>query len=609
MVFRSPFAPPSLHRAGGMEDKRSTRSRDSVVSNPSVTSTVSESAATTQQFSALNAGGGASNAAPANFSNAAPNNDAQSVLVSSANAVDASVYDRLLKDYKRLRSKVEVLEKENEDLRASLWEVSWRSKPHKDRLLAGAAGVDEVVNAPIASAAVDSDYLKLNEAPPSSSIASSLLRSDASAPSATSSTRDVALNREHAISLPSTRENGEPSTREYRWKKASDLNDHRGAVYALQWTAEYLATAGMDGVRVWKCQDWQEDVPYLSLHLTHHTAPVSSLACATDAIITGGFDSTVMLNDLVKGEPTWHRTTEGLVQAVAWTRPTHSDFAWGTTGKYIGLADRRAKHVLGEYQAEAMINTMYVLLLSRSPPKLTTAPTSASLSTEQLLCGLSSGQTRLFDLRTMSFVPVQPLTTSTKRSPLSCLVTTLKDDRLCATTSFDNSVRVYDRSTIGPDHDHQPKLIHTLKTKNRHYPIKCAWYKGSMFTDLANAKRRRTAPAANRSISNSLLLATGSSDPTVLVYDLSNVATTAEQQNNKDNGKHSDGSIRSRDETGTGSNAAGTSVEKEEVKCARLEGHKEAVYAVDFSTHADLPLLASGAGDGVVKVWRVVESD
>lgn len=47
-------------------------------------------------------------------------------LPAHASIVDPAIHERLLRDYKRLKSRLEVLEKENESLRGSLWEVSWR---------------------------------------------------------------------------------------------------------------------------------------------------------------------------------------------------------------------------------------------------------------------------------------------------------------------------------------------------------------------------------------------------------------------------------------------------------------------------------------------------
>lgn len=61
----------------------------------------------------------------------------------SATAVDAEIHGRLLRDYKRMRARVEALEAENESLRASLWEVSWRwgkrDKQNKSATITGTA--------------------------------------------------------------------------------------------------------------------------------------------------------------------------------------------------------------------------------------------------------------------------------------------------------------------------------------------------------------------------------------------------------------------------------------------------------------------------------------
>lgn len=205
-------------------------------------------------------------------------------------------------------------------------------------------------------------------------------------------------------------------------------------------------------------------------------------------------------------------------------------------------------------------------------------------------------------------------------------------------------MRIYDRSA-DPLKQGAPKLVQTLKGKNRNWPIKASFFQGRDYVDVSAAGKRRpggpstsrsrsssfnghgdrhrrhhsdsgsdddepTTPAAagsdpamvpSRPLSSSMLLACGSSDPVVLLYDLSTV-----------------------------SSAKGAAPAPPQ----RLEGHKESVYAVDFlqaiprpavsrsddgeeeeAGEAELPvvggyqgpgLLASAGGDWTVRLWKPV---
>lgn len=198
-------------------------------------------------------------------------------------------------------------------------------------------------------------------------------------------------------------------------------------------------------------------------------------------------------------------------------------------------------------------------------------------------------------------------------------------------------IRVFDRGT--DPLKSSPKLVQTLKGKNRNWPIKAAWYQGRdcashacttlrrilslsscADSDSTPASQRRTAASRTRSrsgsftndrsrsfppphdsdsdsdsppssrprpLSSSLLLAAGSADPVVLLYDLSRPAPVA----------------------GGASSTDGAALVQ------RLEGHKDSVYAVDFlqvgqageeGAYKGYGLLASGGADCVVKVWKPI---
>lgn len=94
-----------------------------------------------------------------------------------------------------------------------------------------------------------------------------------------------------------------------------------------------------------------------------------------------------------------------------------------------------------------------------------------------------------------------------------------------------------------------------------------------------------------RPLASSLLLAAGSSDPVVLLFDLSAPAPSS----------------------------LGASTTDVTTLVQRLEGHRESVYAVDFlmpnlgvaggGGYEGKGLLASAGGDWIVKVWKPIFAD
>ena len=168
-----------------------------------------------------------------------------------------------------------------------------------------------------------------------------------------------------------------------------------------------LGSGGFDGVRVWKAKvggeegegdKWDEGDVEEVVHLTCHGGPVSDIAFSPyqTHLVSGGYDSTVHVSSLAPqsvltptstptisstatfgpqasatdsaGRTAWSHTTDGLVQSVCWVNPgamgTASEsgnmFAWGTSGKVVGLGDMRMKAIVGEWKSETggMINSM-----------------------------------------------------------------------------------------------------------------------------------------------------------------------------------------------------------------------------------------------------------
>lgn len=427
--------------------------------------------------------------------------------------VDPSIHDRLLRDYKRLKTRLDVLEKENDGLRASLWELSWRygrasgkgkareleeeedepnpedvdpaPSPEPPKLAIPPTltpgqdltpmlnprpdfrpSTSSVVTPSSSRPATPPPYMRLNEpattgalpVPPlpitPSSLAASLFPTKPpprpSSPSSTSSRttpalRDASLKRDLDITLPTARQRDIEERQTWRWGRGYDLKGHRGAIYVMKFSerdlggrGRLLATAGFDGVRVWGPKEGGERDPSSStprvegggeeeerqeeeeeeevgeawddgdvdevVHLSSHVAPVSDVAFSPDMrhLLSGGYDSRVCVVPLAAPsstgvdpyKPIWSVATDGLVQSVAWINSPEVQadvgkvFAWGTSGKVLGVGDLRMEKPAMIVECDAMINSMCV-----PPPP----PIFLSFSSSWLLILLSTTSDNLSD--------------------------------------------------------------------------------------------------------------------------------------------------------------------------------------------------------------------
>lgn len=222
--------------------------------------------------------------------------------------VDPAIHERLLRDFKRLKARVDSLEKENVVLRDSLWEVSWRWGKGKAKAReaeeveeAAAAEVLPINTLPLQApptptdsastsrASVNnspflgpnsSEFMLLNEPVPKrplplplpsnpASMAASLFPLKAAprpvSPSSSSSraatnptARDASLKRDLDIGLPPTRQQRAETRASWKWGRGYDLKGHRAGIYALEFSdsdapgrGRILGSAGFDGIRLW----------------------------------------------------------------------------------------------------------------------------------------------------------------------------------------------------------------------------------------------------------------------------------------------------------------------------------------------------------------------
>jgi len=378
----------------------------------------------------------------------------------------------------------------------------------------------------------------------------------------------------------------------------ADLKGHTGAVYCARFSpsGRLLASASFDKtVRLVNAEELEQGEP---LVLQEHRHSVSSIAWAHDSatLLSGSYDHTVRQWDvgLASLAATYVVPNDAFVQDVCFHPSDARLFTAATTAKQLLLYDLRTPPAAppAALLNDSMINSAVVL------------PNG-----QHVITGDKEGLLRTWELRTHRCLSSRLV--SEARKPISCVslspplaarsqamrgisggTAQVGEDSLLAVNSYDDTLRVYSPQQYAlpvgtsveteAEPQEKPKYcflesMHQLRGhKNRSWPIKSSVYVGCDYT-----RQRRPAvesglmdatdaaemddPAARNSVNTAVLLATGSADTCCYVYDISGPADSGEL-------------------------------------VQRLMGHSERVYSADF--HPTEPLLITASADFLVKVWH-----
>ncbi|KAG0066828.1 hypothetical protein BGZ89_006861 [Linnemannia elongata] len=364
----------------------------------------------------------------------------------------------------------------------------------------------------------------------------------------------------------------------------NDLKGHQGAVYAVQYSpnGKYLATGSFDKtVRIWDGTTNQNELYVLK----GHGLNISDLAWGHDStlLLSGAYDKTCKLWDVESGKQLDSFEGEGFVQCVRFHPQDNHIFFSGTTRNMLTMVDTRkdANPTSGSaitIKNDTMVNSIYVY-----HDGLT------------VISGDSSGYLKTWDMRTGKVLqailneptkkPISHLAISKQRGSLngvSLAETEEPESRWLAVNSYDNGKPAYIYHVVldvnkSFDFEYRMLIIYKgILLLNKHWPIKSAFFHGKDY--IAGAAGRRTGkvrggdgdePPSTISdkdipLESSLILASGSMDPYVYLFDV------------------------------------GAGDGQYEV-LQKLSGHTDRVYDVDF--HPVDHVLASGSADFSVKVW------
>ncbi|KAJ1566178.1 hypothetical protein HK096_011003 [Nowakowskiella sp. JEL0078] len=466
------------------------------------------------------------------------------------------------REAKTLKQRIETLEKENTSLKKSLFDLSIRYNANlssHSKSLFSLASLD----VPLLHEAFMDPLLTLM--PP----AAALAVQNVASPPAPDFSASPASNASLAVDSVEPFAGGvKNSGRGFVLKQ--ELQGHVGAVYCVQFSpcGKFVASGSFDKtVKVWDVSGQTE-----TQTLKKHSLNVSDLGWYHDSteLISGAYDQTCKIWDVENGKLVDSIDCDGFVQSVMFHPTDKSLIFHGTSRNVLGMVDRRSKNSKSGKGAvtiknESMINSLYVY---RDGVFVLTAD--------------SQGYLKTWDIRNGKCVHVNQ--NSQSKTPIShialCYSSTEEEEpRMLAVNSYDNVMRVYERGFTAPKYNY--KVLHALKGhKNKNWPIKSSFYysRDPLFSkrhvshdDLyassdVSGEVEPEVVEKEKLTGSTTLLATGSADPYVHVYNVSGGEGTSEL-------------------------------------LQRLEGHTDRVYAVNF--HPTEPVLVSCSADFTVRLWTL----
>ncbi|KAF9201115.1 hypothetical protein BGZ49_008655 [Haplosporangium sp. Z 27] len=519
---------------------------------------------------------------------------------SSSQQVDPAI-DKLVREQKSLKAKIDLLEAENKALKKSLYELSYiysaqlgNTQQQHESLLNGTGSNSTIDEDPSNPSAISTNQntqslgshnemvvavglllsqmsaSQLGNGNPDTALASSTNASDQNTRQAEAHLKKAKdlikveddnvrrLNMGNIVSRQDT--SSKSDGRQFYLK--NDLKGHQGAVYAVQYSpnGKFLATGSFDKtVRIWDGTTNQNELYVLK----GHGLNISDLAWGNDSslLLSAAYDKTCKRWDVESGKLLDSFDGDGFVQY-------NHIFFHGTTRNMLSMIDTRsdgAASLTTSVKNDAMINSIYIY-----HDGLT------------VISGDSSGYLKTWDMRTGRVL--QSILNEPTKKPISHIAVSEQrgsvaeneepESRWLAVNSYDNVIRVYDRGFEPPTT--MPRLIHSLKGyRNKHWPIKSAFFHGKEYIAGATTRRSgkvrgadgddvQTISEKDTPLEASLLLASGSMDPYVYLFDV-----------------------------GAGDGQYDL--------LQKLSGHTDRVYDIDF--HPIDHVLASGSADFTVKVW------
>eukprot|EP01134_Creolimax_fragrantissima_P007336 CFRG7336T1 len=353
------------------------------------------------------------------------------------------------------------------------------------------------------------------------------------------------------------------STKDGRaFSKTYVLKGHDGAVYAVKHSpcGKMLASGSYDQtIKLWDTRS------YRNTHtLKGHDLIVSDVDWSAESslLLSASYDATVKVWNAETGDILHNEAVNGFAQTCKFCPTNSALFYAGTAKDEIVMVDWRANgggRVSMRFVNDAMVNSIYVYR-----------------DGQLIITGDAGGKIKTWDVKTGRCIDVtelsQPVSHVCVARPSPTATEYDQEQRYLAVNSYDNILRVYDRGAIPP---RSGLTLHaSLKGHlNTNWPIRSDFCTGANYNGAGvDGGRENTGHLSGdtmdshkqKSVYDSLLLATGSAERNVYLFDVG---------------------------------AEDGATELVQV----LEGHTDRVYSVDF--HPKDPILATASADRTVQIW------
>ncbi|KAJ2162385.1 hypothetical protein GGF46_000749 [Coemansia sp. RSA 552] len=344
----------------------------------------------------------------------------------------------------------------------------------------------------------------------------------------------------------------------------AELEGHSGAIYATQYspTGELVASASFDKtVRLWDVGEQKTRAV-----LTGHSQSVFDVAWRADAgaVASAGFDRQCIEWDVSTQAETVRLECSGLVQCLRYSTHNPRVVYAGDSAGMISIHDTRQAGTAAPQRLEngAMVTTLFCLG-----------------DAARLVSGDRGGEIKMWDVRMGRSMPLvraaqQPI------SHISVVRNEKSGTEYMAASCYDNALRVYDR--VDDPSVPTPRVIHELRgVRSRNWPIKNAFLDprvaqeqlGGLYDDDYYELDTRSQSEA-RGLRSMLFLLTGSAEPFAYLYKLPTHAGPA----------HADDKTR-------------------RASRQRLDGHSDRVYAV--ATHPTEIKACTAGADSTIRLWHI----
>ncbi|CCI41816.1 unnamed protein product [Albugo candida] len=381
-----------------------------------------------------------------------------------------SQYEALLKENKLLKQNVDVLDRENYDLKRSVYELSLKVDAVQNALLkvtgrlGGKAATSvssgngsNVTHVPrIASDALEPFQVK------------NLLTSN---PLATENSPSTLFLEEDSDAARKKQQIGKEEQDELGDDRVffakSELRAHTGAVYTAKFSpsGRILASGSLDcKIMLWDLTTKANQQQIASL--TQHQQLVIDVSWSDDSskLVSASYDHTVKLWDVEKAEQITSYNIEGLVQCVSMKSTDDGHFLCGTSKNTIHECDTRSDNITRAWKNDAMINTIY-----------------SSFCGQYFITGDSKGMIKTWDVRMDSCIEDLTRVNDSDNHAISHIHVSPsgldsqgndEDGRFLAVNSYDNILRVYDRrfKLISSSHGQDQLQLSYVLTGNINTP-------------------------------------------------------------------------------------------------------------------------------------------